>query len=363
MPRYRFSWSNLPQTLLQHLSEVLDIQRGEDVVEGFKARYGSRPNVAFIEDTWELLRETWLSEDEVSLKEIASTMREHNLGKVEIKDDLEYLRSCRNTINMRRVVLPTFISLGEPKSFVTAKEDDEESGSSDDGREKVGLLEQSQSADLPKKISKGIGSSSEQDDEESGPSEDGREKVGVPEQSQSADLPKKKSKGIGSSSEQDDEESRDHFIIQSEGNPVEHFRQWLLKNLKELDEEKHIEPDDDGDIPVDFGSARTYVSPRNNPLSADIYSILLENVSESPELLTAINKINCETPFIKVKYLVEEKQITLHHEVMAEFISTKGLAAHLNLISRMADSLDTELQRSYGGSMHGADNREDEQDV
>ena len=323
MPRYRFRWSNLPQTLLQHLSEVLDIQRGEDVVEGLKVRYGSRPNVAFIEDTWELLRETWLSEDEVSLKEIASTMREHNLGKVEIKDDLEYLRSCRNTINMRRVVLPTFISLGEPKSFVTAKEDDEESG----------------------------------------PSEDGREKVGVPEQSQSADLPKKISKGIGSSSEQDDAESRDHFIIQSEGNPVEHFRQWLLKNLKELDEEKHIEPDDDGDIPVDLGSARTYVSPRNNPLSADIYSILLENVSESPELLTAINKINCETPFIKVKYLVEEKQITLHHEVMAEFISTKGLTAHLNLISRMADSLDTELQRSYGGSMHGADNREDEQDV
>ncbi len=323
MPRYRFSWSNLPQTLLQHLSEVLDIQRGEDVVEGLKVRYGSRPNGAFIEDTWELLRETWLSEDEVSLKEIASTMRERNLGKVEIKDDLEYLRSCRNTINMRRVVLPTFISLGEPKLFVTAKEEDEESGSSDDGREKVGL----------------------------------------PEQSQSADLPKKKSKGIGSSSEQDDEESRDHFIIQSEGNPVEHFRQWLLKNLKELDEEKHIEPDDDGDIPVDFGSARTYVSPRNNPLSADIYSILLENISESPEMLTAINKINCETPFIKVKYLVEEKQITLHHEVMAEFISTKGLATHLNLISRMADSLDTELQRSYGGSMHGADNREDEQDV
>ena len=323
MPRYRFAWANLPKELLQELAEVLDIQKNENVVEVLKATYGSRPQETFIEDTWELLLEVWLKQDEVSREEIANTMRERNLGEIAIADDIEYLRSCRNTINMRRVVLPTFISLGEPDSSATIDEEDEKDDSSDESRRKV---------ELPKK-------------------------------SQSTGLPKKNPKGIGSSSEQDETDSSDSPTTQVEGNPVEHFRQWLLKNVREITERESIEPDDDGDIPVDFGSARTYVSPRNKPLSVDVYSILLENVNESPEMLMTLNKINCETPFVKVKYLAEEKQVTLHHEVMAEFISTKSLARHLNLVAKMADSLDTELQRNYGGSMHSVDNREDEQDV
>jgi len=323
MPRYRFAWSNLPKSLLRDLTKVLDVKSGEDVIEILRETYGSRPQETFIEDTWELLLETWLTEDEESREEIASTMRDRNLGDIQISDDMEYLRSCRNTINLRRVVLPTFISLGEPNSSVTIDEDDAENGTGDDSHKKV---------ELPKK-------------------------------SQSTGLPKKNSKGIGSRTKQDEPDSSDAPTTQKEGNPVEHFRQWLLKNVREITKRDSLEPDDDGDIPIDRGSARTYVSPRNRPLSADIYSILLENVNESPEMLATLNEINCKTPFVKVKYLAEEKQITLHHEVMAKFISQKSLATHLGLVVKMADSLDTELQRNFGGSMYGIDSREDEQDV
>ena len=323
MPRYRFAWSNLPKSLLQDLAEVLDVKSGEDVIEVLREVYGSRPQETFIEDTWELLLETWLTEDEESREEIAGTMRDRNLGDIQISDDIEYLRSCRNTINLRRVVLPTFISLGEPDSSSTIDEDDTDIGTSEDLNKKIEL----------------------------------------PKNSQSPGLTKKNPKGIGLNPNQDESDSSEAPTTQGEGNPVEHFRQWLLKNVREITNHDSIEPDDDGDIPVDSGSARTYVSPRNKPLSADIYSILLENVIESPEMLATLNEINCQTPFVKVKYLAEEKQVTLHHEVMAEFISQKSLARHLSLVVKMADSLDTELQRNFGGSMYGIDSREDEQDV
>ncbi len=296
------------------LAAVLDVQDGEDVEEMLKETYGSRPQESFIEDNWKLLLGIWLTNDEVSREEIASTMRDRNLGDVQILDDMEYLRNCRNTINMRRVVLPTFISLGELDPSATIDKDDKSNGSSADSSKKV-------------------------------------------------DLPKKTSKGIDSSSQQDDSDSSDAPVAQDIGNPVEHLRQWLLKNVKEITDNESLEPDDDGDIPIDAGSARTYVSVRGKPLSADIYSILLENVNESPEILATLNKINCQTPFIKIKYIAEEKQVTLHHEVMAQFISQKSLAAHLMLVVAMADSLDTELQRDFGGSIYGMDSRQDEQDV
>ena len=116
MPRYRFSWSNLPNELLEEFRELLEIEEGEQVTEFLGAAYGARPQEEFIEDTFDLLREVWLVSDVASREEIATTLRERELGDVSIVDDLEYLRSCRNTSNLRRVVLPVFITLGAKNS-------------------------------------------------------------------------------------------------------------------------------------------------------------------------------------------------------------------------------------------------------
>ena len=113
MPRYRFSWLNLPAELLEEFRELLEIDESEQVAEFLAETYGARPQEDFIEDTFELLREVWLVNDAESRVEIASTLRERELGDVSIVDDLEYLRSCRNTSNLRRIVLPVFITIGE----------------------------------------------------------------------------------------------------------------------------------------------------------------------------------------------------------------------------------------------------------
>ena len=53
----------------------------------------------------------------------------------------------------------------------------------------------------------------------------------------------------------------------------------------------------------------------------------------------------------------------MHHELDANALSSESLERHIVLIGRMADSLDSELKREFGGVMHSVDSREDEQDV
>ena len=334
MPRYRFSWLNLPAELLEEFRELLEIDESEQVAEFLAETYGARPQEDFIEDTFELLREVWLVNDAESRVEIASTLRERELGDVSIVDDLEYLRSCRNTSNLRRIVLPVFITIGEQTPRAKS------------------LLEGSASGDnaLPKKSARQASEDSE--NTKSASPTDG--------------LPKKASRGglgVDKGVEVDSEDKEQKSPVENVGNPVDHFRSWLLDSTRKITEIESLEPDEDGDIPVDFGSSRTYLSPRPNPLSVDIYSVLLSEINSSLELFEAINKANCETLFAKLKYLPEQKQIILHHELDAKALSSESLERHIVLIGRMADSLDSELKREFGGVMHSVDSREDEQDV
>ena len=340
MPRYRFSWSNLPNELLEEFRELLEIEEGEQVTEFLGAAYGARPQEEFIEDTFDLLREVWLVSDVASREEIATTLRERELGDVSIVDDLEYLRSCRNTSNLRRVVLPVFITLGEQKTRADSFAEVQAGGS----------------GGLPKKSAT--------------PSTETSRDAGTKKTSPgSSPLPKKgSSAGISvdendEDDEDDGEEGDDKKPSDNANNSVDHFRTWLLEAMREMTKKDSLEPDEDGDIPVDFGSSCTYLSPRANPLSVDIYSVLLSDVNQSPALLAAINEANCETLFAKVKYLSEHKQIILHYEIAADSLNEESLKRHVIHLGRMADSLDSEFKREFGGVMHGIDIREDEQDV
>ncbi len=336
MPRYRFAWSNLHEDLLSELATALDFETHDDAANALREIYGARPQEAFIEDTWELHREVWLPRDDEARAEITATLRERGLGDGSISDEVEYLRSCRNTINLRRVVLPVFISLGEAAPLARNPGAPTRSASDEDG-----------------------GTTNE---------------LSSPRAANSVGLPKKSaSKGLPSGDRNGDHE---HDEVEADspqeeiGNPVEHFRKWLLDNVRKITKREHLEPDEDGDIPVDVGSARTYVSPRltrvdskNKALSLDIYSILVQGVEKSPELLQALNRINCETPFVKAKYEEGERQVVLHHELMADSLSPERLAKHLGRIVFMADAVDSELQRQFGGDLHDLDMRSDVQDV
>ena len=339
MPRYRFSWSHLPPLLLSELAETLDIATHGDTAIALREIYGARPQEEFIEDTWELLREVWLAEDHEARGEIVATLRERGLGENSFTDERGYLRSCRNTVNLRRVVLPVFISLGEGSP-----------------------LAKNQTAPTDSNTDNGATNS-----DESSPRHRLKE-IGLPKKTSSKGLPK--TSAASNADDEADTEPPDLPEDEEISNPVEHFRKWILENVREITKRDNLEADDDGDVPVDVGSARTYVSPRliqvdakNKALSLDIYSILLQDVDKTPDLLQAINRINCDTPFVKAKYEEADKQVVLHHELLADALTSKKLSKHLGMIAFMADALDTELQRQFGGETHDVDNRSDVQDV
>ena len=321
----------MPDSLLSELSETLEVETHGDAANALREIYGARPREEFIEDAWDLLREFWLSKDAEARAEIITTLRGRSLGEVSVSDDMDYLRSCRNTANLRRIVLPTFITLGEspPPHLVSKHPDaDEESPDQPDA--------DSSDSDLPK--GRKLGGSL--------PTKD----------TTVADLPKGKSRTSSS-------EHESPPTTESSTNPVENFRNWLLKHAQEFTEDENLSPDADGDIPLDVGSARTYLSPRGKPLAVDIYSILLSNVEQSRELLEVINQRNCDASFAKLKYVAESREVVLHHEILAASLNPQNLASHSTLIARLADALDSELQRDFGGTTHGADIRDDEQAV
>ena len=111
MPRYRFQWENVPSDLVNKIVAHLSLPASS--LEGIKSRYGMRPKVDFIQDTWKLLFNEWLVHDVEALASVASNLRSLGLGDTQIQPDLQYVESCRNTIRLREVVLDRFLALGE----------------------------------------------------------------------------------------------------------------------------------------------------------------------------------------------------------------------------------------------------------
>lgn len=111
MPRYRFQWENVPSELVSKIVEHLCLPGSS--IDAIKSRYGMRPKVDFIQDTWKLLVSEWLVHDVDALASVASSLRGIGLGDTKIERDEQYLDSCRNTIRLREVVLDRFIALGE----------------------------------------------------------------------------------------------------------------------------------------------------------------------------------------------------------------------------------------------------------
>ena len=60
-----------------------------------------------------MLLSLWLSSDSASRQAIVASLRERGVGTTDVADDAQYLGTCRNTIGLRRVVLPVFIAMGE----------------------------------------------------------------------------------------------------------------------------------------------------------------------------------------------------------------------------------------------------------
>jgi T3SS (YopN, CesT) and YbjN peptide-binding chaperone 1 len=116
MPRYHFSWGNLPPGLLRQLGAALDLRPPVD--ESLRSVYGARPGAEFVRDTWPLLIDAWLARDRASREWVVEALLARRLGNPDLPvrspaGQLEYLRSCPGSAVLSEVVAAVFTAFGD----------------------------------------------------------------------------------------------------------------------------------------------------------------------------------------------------------------------------------------------------------
>jgi hypothetical protein len=118
VPRYKFKWSNLPQSLLRDLCrDLLDMpQSDREWAEAMQLAYGARPSVEFLRDGWPTVLQSWLRTADDSRERVVHALQEARGEKSLIKGpraQMTYLRELRNSKNLREVVWNELIAAGE----------------------------------------------------------------------------------------------------------------------------------------------------------------------------------------------------------------------------------------------------------
>jgi hypothetical protein len=108
--------------------------------------------------------------------------------------------------------------------------------------------------------------------------------------------------------------------------------------------------DQDGDLPVRWGSAAYYVrlAGDDHP-TLGVWSPILSGVGESPELVAEINAINSQLRFARMWWASD--MVMLASELDAETLALEQVATVCNVVGSTADHWGPELQKRYGGKL------------
>lgn len=141
---------------------------------------------------------------------------------------------------------------------------------------------------------------------------------------------------------------------------------WLEDTLKRELKLDEVKRDDDGDIPLEHGSAVVFIRAIDDDDGASvlIFAPLLEDFAMRPEVYEAVNTINRNTPFAKAIVNADDPQIILSAElhIFGE-LSIDQLMATIDLVADRADHYDTLLQKRFGGRTMLEDGEDGEFDV
>lgn len=148
------------------------------------------------------------------------------------------------------------------------------------------------------------------------------------------------------------------------GDRLDDWIEATLRRELQLDE---IGRDEDGDIPVRWGSALVFIRAidvdSELPL-VRVFAPLLEDIELRSDVYEAVNSINLQVPFAKAIVDPETRQIVLAADLFVfEHLSPEQVISTIELIGENADHFDTMLQKRFGGTTVFDDEDEDEFDV
>lgn len=105
--------------------------------------------------------------------------------------------------------------------------------------------------------------------------------------------------------------------------------------------------DDDGDIPIRFGSAQVFVRAGEEAPVVRVFAIVLTDLSMSSSLSEAINELNQR--YLYGKFFWDGHSVVMAIDVpCAPFVGSHLLHA-IGTVGEVADELDEELQEQFGG--------------
>ncbi len=305
MPRYRFNWSNLDMRLARALRDHLQLS-GEPH-EALRAVYGARPRPDFVRDTWQVLRDSWLARDKAAARLTATRLRQRGVGDVTVRNDVQFLGTVRNTTGMRQIVLELFIEHGEQsaddRSLVRAVS--------------VATADTTDTADT-----------TEDEPHDEGPDTD-------------ADA---------GGSEPDEEDLPESMLLMM----------YLLQTLSE-GFRVEVNVDADGDLYVQVGSAVVYVSVLPEPLCVRIFSVMVVDVPDAPDVYQLINSVNCTLRLGRLVYV--NGAVLLEHHLLPMGLNGQEVLITVDSILATADHLDDQIQQRVGGRTALLQPAEDEIDV
>ena len=120
----------------------------------------------------------------------------------------------------------------------------------------------------------------------------------------------------------------------------------LLADLLGADE---LIVDDDGDVPVRWGSAIFYVRVIDGePSIVRIFSPMLQGVKASKRLFRAINDINSQVVTGRMFWL--DNDILVCAEIVGDHLDRAELEHACHAVATISDAFDDELQREHGGT-------------
>jgi hypothetical protein len=87
------------------------------------------------------------------------------------------------------------------------------------------------------------------------------------------------------------------------------------------------------------------------PRLVQLVSPIVTGVSATPQLLAALNAINAQVPVARVAW--GGGAIVVAAEIVADALDREELEAALEVVSRLADTYDEQLQATFGGELAG----------
>jgi type III secretion system-like peptide-binding chaperone len=106
----------------------------------------------------------------------------------------------------------------------------------------------------------------------------------------------------------------------------------------------------DGTIPVRMGSASFFLRllGENDPI-LQVYAPVLTEVKRTPELLEKLNELNSGSTFVRAFWV--DDQVMIATELIADTLDKEELQNAIDVVSDMANSIDDDLLKSFGGQV------------